>query len=212
MSREALYLLLGAALVGAGALTFAGTAVYTRLDARARRWSTRGLLAAYGLWVVLRPGLWPVNIVLVLAVGIAVGVAIGRSLGSAGALIAFLVAVSVVDVVSFTVGPTRWIVEGYTSGRSDLLLHLAASFPVAGRMVPLVGIGDLVVLSAVWDAGRRLGYPPLGLAGVLSVALLAALAVGLAAGGIFFLPFAALALAPYFWLQGDRPDEARSGL
>lgn len=197
MTTEAVYLLLGGAMVVAGGITFAGAGACARLRPTTRRWTLVASLAAYALLLLLRPPPWPTGTVLVFAAGITSGVAIGGTLTSRESLITFLVVVSVVDVISFAAGPTSWIVEGYRDGRSDLLLYLAASLPVEGRLIPLIGAGDIVVLSAIWEAGRRLEYPPLVLAGLLAVALLVALAVGLAVGGIYFLPFAAVVLAPY---------------
>jgi hypothetical protein len=209
MTRNELYLLLATAMVAVGLLCVGGVLLEQRLSRPVRRLLLTGCAAVF---LVLLPlpfaAIWPLSLLALLGLGVLGGSAIGRSLASPDAVIAFLVVVSVIDVISFRGGPTAWIIEGYRTGTSELLLHLAVTFPVRGRMVPLVGVGDLVIMSALIEATRRFGYPTPEVVAALAVALVSALAVGLAAGGIYFLPFVAATMTPYLLLRRRWPVRA----
>jgi hypothetical protein len=202
MTITRLYLLLAVATAIAGLLCIGGVMLTERLGRRA---SQRVLLLFALLFVALLPlpfaSIWPISLVVLLGLGVFGGSAIGRALVTPGSTVAFLVVVAVVDVVSFSGGPTAWIIEGYRTGANELLLHLALTFPIRGRMTPLIGVGDLVVMSALIEATRRFGYPTPEVAGALATALLIALGIGLVAGGIYLLPFIAATLGPYLVLR-----------
>jgi hypothetical protein len=202
MTPTRLYILLAAATAMAGLLCIGGVVLAERLDRR----SSRRLLALFAVtFLALLPfpfaSIWPISLVVLLGLGVFGGVAIGRSLVTTGSIVAFLVVVSVVDMVSFRGGPTAWILETYRTGTNELLLHLALTFPLRGHMVPLIGVGDLVVMSAIIAATRWLAYPTTEVAMALGLALLIALAVGLLAGGIYLLPFVAVTVGPYLLIR-----------
>ncbi len=115
--------------------------------------------------------------------------AIGRALTSSPALIAFCITAGIVDFLSFSRGLTAKIISGYGKGHDLLLQYLSIAAPFSNRIVPLVGIGDLVILGCIYFALHKLGRSgwlpflfPLG-------GLLVALGVGLVIGGVFALPF-----------------------
>jgi len=107
---------------------------------------------------------------------------------------------AVVNLWSMGGGFTRALLESYREGTSTLLLYLTLAVPVGGRLVPIVGIGDLVVGGAAAAALLRLGVRPLGIASALADGLLGALAYGRWRGGAPALPFVAVAvLVPIGW-------------
>jgi len=76
-------------------------------------------------------------------------------------------------------------------------MHLSISFPVAGAVRPIVGIGDLVVATALFAALMRIGY---GVGESFAVPLggmVLALGVGLLVGGAPALPFIAVVTGAY---------------
>jgi len=193
VSRVELYGLLFAVVLGASILTTAGSVGFSRLRATAQSWVATGVALAYATVLVLRPDGLEWSNAAVLAVSIAVGTRIGRGLGSRGALIAFAVTASIIDIASFAAGPTRWLLGGGADSAWEGLGYLAISLSVSDRVVPVVGVGDLLVLAALFTGLRGLRLPAFSSAVALWAGLLAALAVGLAAGGAFGIPFMAVA-------------------
>jgi hypothetical protein len=119
---------------------------------------------------------------------------IERRLHSAASVVVFLTVAAVVDLWSMRGGLTRALLDRYREGSSDLLLYLTLVVPVNGRIVPIVGIGDLVVGGAAATALLRLGVRPWGVAAASAAGLLGALAYGLWRGGAPALPFVAVAV------------------
>ena len=117
---------------------------------------------------------------IVLGTALGAGVAIGRSLRSTGALVVLAVTASIVDVISFSSGPTRWLLEADSGAGASVLRFLTISVPREGVVVPAVGVGDLLLLAAFFVALRALNR-----------GRLVALAVGLWRGGAFGIPFMA---------------------
>lgn len=148
-------------------------------------------LVLYGAFLAVKPDGWLLTDIVVLSSAAMIGSGLGLFIASKASLIAFVIAASVVDVVSATRGVTEKLVEGYRDGTSELLNYLVISIPWQGEIIPVVGIGDFFILVAIVFALARLGYKgPLAILAPLA-GLLIALSVGLATGGIFAIPFIA---------------------
>jgi len=141
---------------------------------------------------VTRPStLWLSN-GFVLATSIWGAALISRTVRTAPALVALALAASVADMVSFSGGPTRWLLD--SEGLRGGLAYLAVSLPRAEGTVAVVGIGDLLLFGSFFLALSALDRPPRWVFAALIVALWFALAVGLARGGAFGIPFMAAAV------------------
>jgi len=187
-----------AAAITLGGLTIVVSAA--RLILRFRPGRTN-LIAAiflfvYGTVLVLRPAPWPIIDVAVLAGAAGGALLIQAGLRSPGSVAVFLAVAAAVDLVSMSGGLSRILIEKYRTGASDTLLYLTLVAPIRGRVVPIVGIGDLLVGGAAAVALIRLGLRPLAVMGAISVGLLAALMYGLWRGGAPALPFVAGAVVP----------------
>jgi len=125
---------------------------------------------------------------------------LARSLGSTGALAAFAVTASLVDLLSFGGGLTRRIIQDYSSGTSDLLQFLALTVPLEGRATPLIGVVDLLVAGALFLALVEIHGSRTRAALVLLSALALAVGVGLIVGGAAAVPFVGLAAVADAWL------------
>lgn len=164
------------------------------LSRRANRSLGVFLLVPYAfLFLLPLPAWWLGNAALLLAVA-GGALLIGRSLPTRGSLIAFLVVAGVVDLLSFGDGLTRAIIDGYRTGESDLLLRLALLAPLQGRIVPVVGISDLLIAASSAVALRGLGFGAGRVAFALAVGLGTAVIVGVVARGAAALPFLAVAV------------------
>lgn len=177
-------------LASAGLVTLAASRI-GRLGRTGRIAALVGWLALHTAALATGTGGLVVSNVLVLGSG-AVGAALlARAMPTPGALAALAVTASVVDVVSFSTGPTRWLLDSGSAEVSTALRYLAVSIPWSGRTVPVVGVGDLLIFGALFLALRELGHRGWAAGAVLSVGLLLALAVGLVRGGAFGIPFMA---------------------
>jgi hypothetical protein len=176
-------------IVAASALLFVGAQILVWLELRDRVLLTALVAVTYALVVVWEPRSWLITDVSVLITALVVGITIGATLRSGPAVIAFCVAAAFVDVVSFSGGLTRNIVESYRAGENRMLLYLSISFPVGGSVRAIVGSGDLAVLAALFSGFGRLGYGGWWSFAVPVLGLLLALGVGLAIGGAPALPF-----------------------
>jgi hypothetical protein len=166
---------------------------------------------AYAALLVWQPAFLFLSDLAVLVVAVALGSLIGSTLRSPGAVVGFIITAAIIDLFSFSGGLTRLIIDSYRSGESRLLEYLAFSLPIGGRVAPLIGVGDLLILSALFYSLAKLGYPRLVTATVLLVATLAALFVGLAVRGVPGLPFLAGAVLLYaFYRERLRPQPSRS--
>ena len=158
-----------------------------------------GCLTAYAIAVIARPGLWPVPNLAVLVGAIGAVMLLERGLGTASSVAVFLAVAAVVDIASVSGGLSRALIEGYRAGTSDILLYLTLSVPVRGRIIPIVGIGDLMVGGAAAVALLRLGFRWRAVMGTISVGLLGALTYGLWRGPAPALPFIAVAVFGWLW-------------
>jgi hypothetical protein len=166
-------------------------------------------VALYALALILRPSAWWMSDAAVLIAATGGTLLLSPGLRSQGSVITFLVVATVADLVSFSGGVTRWIVDDYQSGSGTLLLYLTLTAPMGGRILPIVGIGDLVVAgtAALALARLRFGLPTLLLA--ISGGLVAALAYGIQFRGAPAVPFITLVLGIVVWYRrfhGEAPN------
>jgi len=174
---------------------FSALAVYGGVYAVERTEAKKSMPFAAGLFLAYLASLaipaelaWLLN-AFVLAGAVGLGVFISRFLTARVNIATFCIVASVVDYLSFSGGLTAMITEKFQSGESNLLYHLAISFPLDGVFRPLVGMGDLTVMGALFAALLRLKYslavaflPP-------TVGLMLAVVFALIYGSIFALPF-----------------------
>ncbi|MGE5321700.1 MAG: hypothetical protein ACM3SW_02485 [Actinomycetota bacterium] len=194
----AIYFIILAATLAACVLVFAGTAVTLKLDRRRLAAGTVLALLIFAAICITRPGSWIVSTGAVLVTAIFAGTAIGRSIKSEPSLIAMCVAAAVADVVSVSVGLTHKMFAGYTSGQSQLLVYFCFSVPIGNVIAPLVGLGDLLIMGALFCGLRNLTYAATETFAVPVTGLLAALVIGLAVRhGVPALPFMAGSVAIY---------------
>lgn len=171
------------------ACLYAGTRLTGRLT-RPWLWSALVLaLAAYAGLLWTQVAAWPISDMAVMLVALLAASAIGMSLTSSSALIAFCIAAGIADFFSFSGGLTAKIIADYEQGHGLLLQYLSLAAPLPDRVIPIIGIGDLIILGSVYYALPQIGHHdwptflfPLG-------GLLIALGVGLLTGGIYALPF-----------------------
>ena len=157
-----------------------------------RRWLWSALVITLTFYVVLlwrEVTPWLVSDILVLVISLITASIISFTLTSSSALIAFCITVGVVDFFSFSGGLSAKIIADYEQGHNLLLQYLCITVPLSDQIVPIIGIGDLIIMGSVYFALSRLEYHgwlaflfPLG-------GLLTALAVGIWLGGIYALPF-----------------------
>ncbi len=198
------------ATLACGTLVLLGTDYWSRIRPDVRRAASIGILLTYAIVLYLQPlGLVGSNL-LVLAASVAAGALIGSTLREPGAIVAFCVTIALVDFFSFGGGLTRKIIDEYARGENELLRYLAVSVSLDGRIVPVVGVGDLVVLAALYCGLRRVGEPAGVSAFVLLSSLAAALAIGLLVGGAPALPFLAGASIAVVGVSRFRGRGARS--
>lgn len=208
------YVVLVAALFAVTAAGATLVAVLTHFHGRLAESTRRRLfwtvLLAYALAVGVNLESLLLGNTLVLAAAVVGGAKIGSLFSSRSALIAGSVAASVADIVSFTIGPTRWLFEGIDLERWGRINYLMISMPWGHRLVPVMGVGDLLFVAVFYHAMRHLGVPRwLCLAAPLA-GLTVALAVGLRLSGAFGIPFMTAAVLLALWYH-DRAA-ARTGL
>lgn len=146
----------------------------------------------------------PFGSLAVVVVAALVGSCIGLLLTTRAALVSFCIVAAIADVVSSTAGATAQLSQAHRQGTSHLFQALSVSVPIGGSVRPIVGIGDLIILGAVYFTLARLGIR--GAAAFLAplAGLLGALGVGLAVGGVFAIPFIAAGTLALLWLEGRR--------
>ena len=188
-------------------------ASFSKLEARDQLALLAVVLFAHATLLVLRPSGLLVANVTVLVSSACAGAALARLARTRSALLALAAAASAAAVVSYLVGPTRWVLERAGTAREWGVSHYLAVFvPVRTGAVPVVGWGDLVVVAAFYTALRGLGAGVWGAAGPPVLGLVAALGLGLAHGGAYAVPFMTIALAAYIGLSGvGRETRPRPG-
>lgn len=174
---------------------FSALAVYGGVQAVERTETKNAIAFAAGLflaylasWALPEELVWLLD-AFILAGAVGLGVFISKFLRARIHVAAFCVTAAVVDYLSFSGGLTSMITAEFQSGKSDILYHLAISFPLEGTLRPLVGIGDLTVMGALYSALIRFKHNILMAFLPPTIGLLLALVFGLVYGGIFALPF-----------------------
>jgi hypothetical protein len=147
------------------------------------------VLACYLAVLVLRPDVALLANVSVLIVAVVVGSLLGTLVTNLPALVSFCVAASIVDLLSTHAGTTAKLIQAFHAGTTSLLPHLSVSLAVYGHIRPVVGIGDLVILTAIDFSLRRRGHADVFAFAAPTAGVLLALAVGLLLGGVFAIPF-----------------------
>ena len=144
---------------------------------------------------------WFVGDTLILLLSLSAGKTLGRIINSWQALITFCLALAVLDLLSFYFGPTASLIAGFRQGNTLPLQYLSISVPMGEEIQPIMGIGDTMALATAYATLTRLRYPA-GWSFLAPLAgLLMAMAVGLAVGGIFALPFMTGALIAYILMD-----------
>lgn len=156
----------------------------------------------YGLFLFMKPDNWILIDVVVLCIGAIGGSGVALFLNSKPSLITFLIVASAADLYSFTQGATSRISDSYQDGSSDLLTYLVISLPTEGQLQPLIGIGDLFIVSSICFALVRLGYVGAQVLLAPLSGLLLAIVIGLMVGGVFGIPFIAATTILYLVLVG----------
>ena len=182
----ALVIMVGSTFVAVGATRI------SRLDFRAQ-------MVVAGMWFAIHvaafqsgiDGLWVSN---ALVVGSAASVAalVARTVRTPGPLVALAVTASIVDIVSFTSGPTRFLLDSGSDSISEALRYLAIAMFVDGDLVAVVGVGDLLIFGVLFLGLRQQGHSRRTAWAVLTAGLLVALLFGLFWGGAFGIPFMAI--------------------
>ncbi len=162
------------------------------------------VVAGYVALLVLQPQGLVLSNALLLVTSVLVGSLLGTTLGSEAALVTFAVTAAVVDLFSFSGGLTRSIVTSYRNGESLLLQYLSITVPVGSRIVPVIGIGDLVIVSCIFYCLKRLDHPDRDSLLVALGGLSIALGIGLVVGGMAAVPFLAGAVTVYLVYRNRR--------
>lgn len=170
----------------------------TRGADRTSRWpwpvaASVAWLTIHAALLLFRPASFWVSNVCVVGSGIAAAFLIGRTLRATPTVVALAVAASVADVVSFSAGPTRWILNADSAGAPGLLQYLALVLPFSGDATAVMGVGDMLLLGAFAMGLERSTRMPLVSAAAPILGLVVALAVGLSRGGVYGIPFMAAA-------------------
>jgi hypothetical protein len=186
-----------AVLFLSAALIFLGIRLSERIPSQWRIAAALLLAALFLLLFLLRIYHWTAADILILLLSIAAGKVIGGIVKSRQALAVFCITLAVMDLLSFYFGPAASLISNYRNGNRLALQFLSLSVPLGGEVQPIMGIGDTMTLASVYAAliGLRV---PAGRSFLIPLAgLSAALAVGLAVGGICALPFLAAAVILY---------------
>jgi hypothetical protein len=192
MSHLLSYLEFACVIVGAAFMVALGTLALRRLSWASAVATVAGLVLIAGIMLRLEAGDLVASNILVLGSSVGGALLLARTVPSSGALVTLAVTASVVDVVSFLTGPTRWLLDAGVGGTHRAVQYLAVCVPYAGSVVPAVGIGDLLLFGVFFLGLERQGTPRWMSLGVLSLGLLVALGFGLWLGGAFGIPFMAV--------------------
>ena len=200
MSLPSNYLVFAAIIGASVSAVVIGAQYVRRLDPRMQIVLTITWLAMHALALLTGVGGPALSNVLVIGSGIGVATLIARTLRAPGSLVALALTASIIDIVSFSSGPTRWLLDSESSGVSKALRFLAVSFRSGQGLRLVVGVGDLLIFGALFLGLTEQGHRGWVAWVVLMAGLLAALAVGLARGGAFGIPFMAIgAISLYLW-------------
>jgi hypothetical protein len=143
----------------------------------------------YTLMILFKASNWFISNLLVISISILAGFSIGSSISTKSSLIVFCITAGIVDFISFKGGLSAKIIEDYASGHNLLLQYLCIVIPYNGKIVPLLGVGDLFVLGIIFRSLIRIGYKSWFISLIPIAGLLIALFLGLMFQGIYALPF-----------------------
>jgi hypothetical protein len=142
----------------------------------------------YCLMILLQGSDWFISDCLIIIISILAGFVIGNSISTISSLIVFCITAGLVDFVSFTAGLSAKIIEDYSKGHNLILQYLCISMPIDGKIVPLLGIGDLFVLGIILQSLNKIGLESWFVSLIPIAGLLIALFLGLMVHGIYALP------------------------
>jgi len=192
------YLILGSLVLASGGLAIVGTRGLLTLERRVSTLLATGVCLGWVSLLLLGPvPSWASDASIVLA-GTSLGFLFGRLLPSSPSVLAFLTSAAVVDLVSFTGGLTRHMLEAFRDGSSDMLRSLAVMVVAGGQEWAVVGMSDLVILAAAYVGLRRATGDGSGPALWLLLGLMGGFLAGVAWGGAPGLPF--LAASAWFYV------------
>jgi len=192
------------ATLGSLTVIFAAIRWLDTLAPRLRAFLLGAGIAAYALMIWSRPASYWISDTGVLLASIVGAFMLGGLLGSRSAVVAFCLAVALVDILSSSGGLTRHLLDQYRESGSGLLPYLAVLMTIDGKRMAVIGIGDLVVSGALFLGLHRLGFHAPGAAGVLAASIVVAFVIGWILNGIPALPFIAAGVIAYVILRGRR--------
>lgn len=182
-------------------LVFAGVEGARRLSRKIYAVAAVIVVSAYGICLVTQPSSWLLADALVLLAAVVLGGVLSRAANSEAALVAFLMAAAIIDAFSATGGLTSKIVDSYAAGQSRLLQYLSISVPITGRIVPIVGVGDLLFASAIMHTLSRFRHPRIAVLLVPLGGLMLALILAFTTRFIAGLPSVAAVTTAYLLLH-----------
>jgi hypothetical protein len=109
-----------------------------------RTFATLAGATIYATLLAVRPEHWLLIDAGVLCGAIGGALLLERGLTTKEAVLVFLSVAAIVDILSFSGGLTRALVTAYHEGRSNVLQYLTLVVPMHDRVLPIVGIGDLL--------------------------------------------------------------------
>ena len=192
VNRAFIYSLLTVTVAGSCLLEYWGTRWFGPYPASKQNRIAIAMLGICALaLVVFRTNIVASNC-FVLAAALAAGTLLSRQIGSIGALSTMLMVAAIADLLSAHAGPSRWLVDQAQQARGVTVLQfLTISLRLRERLVPVIGVGDLMFFTTVVSVVRRLGWPETPALVVPLTGILSALGVGLWAGFTPALPFLA---------------------
>ena len=201
--RAFIYSVLAAVIVGGCLVEYGGARGLARLPQRKRVLVAGAIAGSCALGAAVFRGSLLASNCLIFAAALFVAALLAPSLRSARALMAFLVAGAVADLLSTYIGPTRWVVRSWIHGSGlTAMRFLAVTVPLAGKPIPVIGVGDMLFFAVCVLVARRLGWPEVPVFLVPLAAYLAALCVGLLVGLTPALPFLAVGVFAYVSISG----------
>jgi hypothetical protein len=203
VNRALVYALLILVVAGSCLIEYCGVRLFSYFPAsRQNRIATAALGICALALAVFRGNIVATNL-FVLAAALTGGTLLSRQIGSFGALSTMLIVAAIVDLISAHAGPSRWLVDQAQNARGATVLQfLVISLRFKQRLVPVIGVGDLMFFATVVSVVRRLGWSETPAFAVPLAGILAALGVGLLTGFTPALPFLAGVVSFYAWRSG----------
>ena len=198
MSRLGAYSLLTLVVVGSCAAEYLGVRVVDSLPARRQKCLAAVSLVVCGWALAAFRNEVVVTDCSVLLAALIAGTLLSRQIGSVGALATMLIVAAIADLISSYAGPSRWLVDWAQHAHGVTALQfLAVSLRMRQKLVPVIGVADLMFFTACVSVMRRLGWPELWTLIVPLGGLVSGLYTGLFVGFTPALPFLATAVLLY---------------